>query len=152
MTRSRISTALLALAIVGLVVPAFSGAATKQLSAKLKGSEEPAGGDKNGKGEAFVGVRDVRKGKLCFQITWEKIEPPTAAHIHKGAKGVDGPIKVTLFEDASGVPGDTVESCVKGIRERVAKQLRKTPEKFYVNVHNAEFPGGAIRGQLGLAL
>jgi hypothetical protein len=152
MTRSKPILALLALGAVGLMVPALSGAAATQLSAKLKGNEEVGDGDKNGRGEVFMAVKKPRKRKLCFQLSWGKIEPPTAAHIHKGAKGADGPIKVTLFEDANGVPGETAEGCVKKIRKRIAKKLKKAPEKYYVNVHNAEFPDGAIRGQLGPAL
>jgi hypothetical protein len=27
-------------------------------------------------------------------------------------------------------------------------EIRQNPENFYVNVHNDEFPGGAVRGQL----
>jgi hypothetical protein len=30
-----------------------------------------------------------------------------------------------------------------------ARDIVKNPENYYVNVHNAEFPGGALRGQLG---
>jgi hypothetical protein len=29
-----------------------------------------------------------------------------------------------------------------------AKDIVQTPENYYVNVHNAEYPGGAVRGQL----
>jgi hypothetical protein len=29
----------------------------------------------------------------------------------------------------------------------VADDIRSNPSGFYVNVHNAKFPGGAIRGQ-----
>jgi CHRD domain len=152
MTRSKLILALLAVGAIGLLVPPLSGAAAKQLSAKLKGNEEIQGGDKNGRGEAFVAVRKAKKRKLCFQLSWGKIEAPTAAHIHKGVKGTNGPIKVTLFEDPNGLPGETAEGCVKKIKKRIAKKLRRTPEKFYVNVHNAEFPDGAIRGQLGPAL
>jgi len=77
---------------------------------------------------------------------------PTAAHIHRGAKGANGPIKIPLFEDPDGLTVSEVEGCVKKIRKRIAKRLRKSPERFYVNVHNAEHPDGAIRDQLGLAL
>lgn len=151
MSKSRFTLALLALGALGLLVPAISGAAATQLSAKLKGNEEVAGGDSNGRGEAFVSVKKPSKRKLCYALSWEKIEPPTAAHIHKGAPGTDGPIKVTLFEDPDGLTASAAEGCVK-ISEKIAKKLRRTPEKFYANVHNAEFPAGAIRGQLGLAL
>jgi hypothetical protein len=151
MTRSRLTLALLAIGTVGLLVPALSGAAATQLSAKLKGNEEVEGGDKNGRGEAFVAVKKPKKRKLCFLVSWERIEPPTAAHIHKGAKGTNGPVKVTLFEAPDGVPDEAVEACVKKVPKKIARKLRKAPEKFYVNVHNAEFPDGAIRGQLGPA-
>ena len=33
-----------------------------------------------------------------------------------------------------------------------SKRIAAHPENFYVNVHNAAYPDGAIRGQLGLAL
>ena len=150
--KTKLMVVLLALAAVGLLIPTLSGAAATQLSAKLKGNEEVGGGDPNGRGEAFVAVKKPSKRKLCFELRWDKIEPPTAAHIHKGAEGVDGPIKVTLFEDPDGLTVSEVEGCVKKVRKRIAKRLRRTPEKFYVNVHNAEYPDGAIRGQLDLAL
>ena len=34
----------------------------------------------------------------------------------------------------------------------VADAIRKSPQGYYVNVHNATYPNGAIRGQLGLTL
>jgi hypothetical protein len=151
MTKSKLIVALLALGAVGLLVPALSAAAATQLSANLKGNEEVSGGDSNGRGEAFFSVKKPSKRKLCYSLSWEKIEPPIAAHIHKGAEGVDGPIKVTLFEDPNGLTASAAEGCVK-ISEKIAKKLRSTPERFYANVHNAEFPAGAIRGQLGRAL
>jgi hypothetical protein len=149
--RSKLVLALLALGAAGLLIPALSGAAAAQLSAKLKGNEEVADGDPNGRGEASVAVQKPSKRKLCFEVSWEKIEPPTAAHIHKGAKGADGPIKVTLFEDPDGLTAAAVDGCVRKISKQVAKKLRTAPENFYVNVPNAEHPDGAIRGQLGLA-
>ena len=57
-----------------------------------------------------------------------------------------------MFEDPDGLTVSTVDGCVKKISNRIAKKLRKGPERFYVNVHNAEHPDGAIRDQLGLAL
>lgn len=33
--------------------------------------------------------------------------------------------------------------------EGIVQRILNNPEDFYINVHNPEFPGGAIRGQLG---
>ena len=42
----------------------------------------------------------------------------------------------------------TSEGCLP-VDRSFAKQLLQSPQDYYVNVHNAEFPGGAVRGQLG---
>ena len=154
MRTSKPFTGLLVLIGLILVVPAFSAAAgTTQLSAKLKGNEEvPAGsGDSNGKGEIFVAVKPKRQ-KLCFQLEFSKIEGASAGHVHKGLPGVDGPIKVTLFEANPATPGPTAEGCARNQKKKLLRKIARDPEKFYVNIHNAEFPDGAIRGQLTPAL
>jgi hypothetical protein len=150
----RPTAALIALAaMAALAVPAISPAglqSAEQFSAKLKGNQEvPGPGDRNGRGEAFVSVK-TKKRKLCFQVSWEKIERPVAGHIHKAPKGEAGPIKVLLFD--SEPPTDIVEGCVKQVKKKLLKRIAKNPEKFYVNVHNSKFPDGAIRGQLKPAL
>jgi hypothetical protein len=50
---------------------------------------------------------------------------------------------VTLDAPANGKS----KNCAS-VTQELAKELIQTPEAFYVNVHNAEFPPGAIRGQL----
>ena len=69
---------------------------SKVLKANLKGANEvPGPGDTDGRGKALVRV-NAKAGKVCFRLRWRNIaEPPTKAHIHKGAKGVAGPIVVT---------------------------------------------------------
>jgi CHRD domain len=140
-------------AATALAIPALAPAGpqnTTQLSAKLKGNQEvPGPGDNNGKGEGFFAVKP-KKGKVCFQVSWVKIEDPSAGHIHKGEKGEAGPIKVLLFDETP--PTSIVEDCVKDVKKKLLKRIAKNPEKFYVNIHNADFPDGAIRGQLKPAL
>ena len=139
--------------VATLAIPAADAAAPVQLSARLLGAHEvPGPGDPNGNGEAFVNVKR-KKRKVCFQLSWKRIGEPTAAHIHKGRRGVAGPVKVLLFEDPDGlpVPGE-VSGCVGDLRRKLLRKIANFPERYYVNVHNDEYPDGAIRGQLRPAL
>jgi hypothetical protein len=152
MRSSKLIVALLAIAGIAVLVPALSAGAATQLSAKLKGNNEvPGPGDTNGKGEAVITVKP-NKGKVCFQVSFTKIAGATAAHIHKGGPDDAGPVKVLLFEDPAGIPSETAEGCERDQKKKLLKRIAKSPEKFYVNVHNDDFPAGAIRGQLEPAL
>jgi hypothetical protein len=75
-----------------------------------------------------------------------KIGTPTAAHIHKGAVGVNGPIKVPLNVPASGAAGASAKCTT--LTTTLANAIKAAPGQYYVNVHNGGFPNGAIRGQL----
>lgn len=143
--RGRVVFVLAALAVTALLVASSAIAGGAVLEAKLKGSNEPGGGDPDGSGAAVAELK-VRKGKLCWGLEWKKIDKPTAAHIHHGKKGVDGPVEITLFEGEK--TGKSAEGCAKGIEKKLLKKIKEHPRAHYVNVHNGEFPGGAIRGQL----
>ena len=153
--RSRLVLATLALAVTAMAVPALSlGAKTKKVfvETKLKGQNEvPGPGDANGRGsfDAVLKTRkNKKKGKVCFDLAYRRLSGASAAHIHKGNEDTAGPIKVTLFTANPELPGeDLVEDCVKA-KKKLVKRIGRAPEKYYVNVHNAEYPDGAIRGQL----
>lgn len=66
---------------------------------------------------------------------------PTAAHIHVGAAGVAGSIVVPLGTAYSR------RGCTTATKELIDAILANA-KGYYVNVHNASYPGGAIRGQL----
>jgi hypothetical protein len=72
--------------------------------------------------------------------------PPTAAHVHEGNAGVNGPIVITLTPPATGDPGASSE-CLT-VDTTLLADILQHPSQYYVNVHNATFPGGAIRDQL----
>jgi hypothetical protein len=149
---SKLTLALLGIAVVALTIPALSlaGKNTVEVAAKLKGQNEvPGPGDNNGKGNADVQLK-AKKKKVCFALGISKLDTVTAAHIHKGGPAVAGDIKVPFFEEES-LPGDgDFEGCVKGVKKTLIKKIGRSPEKYYVNVHTVEFPAGAIRGQLSL--
>jgi len=86
---------------------------------------------------------DAAAGEVCFTISVEGVDGAMAAHIHEGGPDVAGPVVVPLEPPANG----SVEACAAAEAELI-EQLAADPAGFYVNVHNAEFPDGAVRGQL----
>jgi hypothetical protein len=129
-----------------LVLAAPASAAVKRLEANLSGAQETApGGDPDGTGTAKLRLDRARK-RVCFTIRVHDIEDVVAAHIHRGAKGVAGDIEVELIGGPRS--GDRFTGCAKGVKRSLIRQILNRPRRFYVNVHTADFPGGAVRGQL----
>lgn len=114
-------------------------------SARLTGAAEvPGPGDPDGMGNAEF-TFDWVSGNMCYELDVDNIAQPTAAHIHRGAPGVAGPPVITLETPDL---GDDDNSECQDIPEAVETEIRNSPSNFYVNVHNDEYPAGAIRGQL----
>ena len=67
----------------------------------------------------------------------------TAAHIHMGAKGTNGPVIVPLNKT-----GDNIWSVPASIRLNDTQYEAFGLGNLYVNVHSAANPGGEIRGQI----
>ena len=97
-------------------------------------------GDPDGTG-TFTGRLIPSQSQLCYTLTWANIANPAAAHIHTGAAGVNGGVFVGLPDLAAG------EHCI-AVTPAQTTALSTTPQGYYVNLHNAEFGAGAIRGQL----
>lgn len=118
-------------------------AAPTELQALLLGSNEVGSGDPDGVGVAAVTIDST--GQMCLTASAKDVAPLTLTHIHKGPAGVNGPVFVDF---TSGISGTSVSKCVTDMAK--ATEILAAPAGFYVNMHNADFPGGAIRGQLGL--
>lgn len=124
------------------VAPVSAQETVHTFNASLAGG---SAGDSDGTG-MFSAEWDSAAGQLCYRIEVADIEPATAAHIHRGSSGEEGPPVITLDAPSQG----EVESCVS-VDAEVANELVSNPAGFYVNVHNDEFSEGAIRGQLETA-
>src|SRR5918994_7668543 len=137
------------LAVMGMIaMQTFATADVKVRQTRLKGLNEiPGPGDEDGSGRAKVRINDS-KGTVCFKLSWEGIGAPTASHIHEGAAGEAGDIVVTLFDGAVPESIDGVNGCVEDQDSELLDDIQKNPRSYYVYVHNEEFPGGALRGQL----
>jgi CHRD domain len=111
----------------------------------LAGETETPAGDPVATGAATVRVRSGR-ARVCYSLVARDLSGrAVAAHIHRGAAGTAGPVVIPLkTPNASG----RASGCAKTSRSLVRAILRR-PSRYYVNVHTREFPGGAIRGQLG---
>ena len=116
---------------------------TTTYRATLTGAQEPGGGDREGAGRAEISISD-NFGQICYDLNDIRgIGPITAAHIHRGAPGVNGPVVFTLKPANEG----GYKGCSGG-PEWTQDRIENNPQAFYVNVHTAEYPNGAIRGQL----
>lgn len=138
-----ISSAALALASCETVAEPAASAVGTTYMASLTGAAEVAGpGDPDGSGMAQISIVDEIE-QVCYEIAVTGIAPATAAHIHVGATGEAGPPVVPLEAPASG----EVSGCAAA-SDAVIDRIKANPSGYYVNVHNAEYPNGAIRGQL----
>lgn len=156
--RTILLVAALVLGVVATFGIAAAGHTNTVLETSLSGRSEVRDGavtsrnvgDPNGRGEAYVFGIDGDTATLCYVLTVDKIGPATAAHIHEGAPGSNGPVVANLAAPADGNAADCLTEGEAGkfpTGETVASILA-TPTDYYINVHNAEYPGGAIRGQL----
>lgn len=147
---------------------AVAGHANVVLEAELSGREEVRTdasskaivGDPNGRGKAYVFGIDDDANTLCYalvdirKVAELKQAPGSgrAAHIHEGVAGTNGPIVANLAWPQNGAAADCLTEGEAGKfptgEAGIVQRILKNPEKFYVNVHNSVYPGGAIRGQL----
>lgn len=115
----------------------------KLLTAELTGAaERPGPGDPDGTGSARITI-NLGQSTLCYELAVSNIAPATAAHIHEAPPSSAGPVVLTLRPPTSG----SSSACVT-VDQVLLKEIAKDPADYYVNVHNREFPGGAVRGQL----
>jgi hypothetical protein len=136
-----------ALTVVGVAVADGGG---RPLSTSLTGAEDaPNPGDPNATGQADLRLNQG-ENEVCFSISWADVDGTVfAGHIHVGPAGSAGPIVVTLFT-GSFAGTDSVTGCAGNVDAALIKAIRKDPSAYYVNVHSRpNFPGGAVRGQLG---
>jgi hypothetical protein len=132
---------LFAIAALTALAPIGSGLALGAaviLTATLSGANEVAPGDPDGGGRFTVEI-DPDLGDFCYTLTTDKVGKASGAHIHAGAAGSNGAVVVTL-QVAS-------DMCI-AVEPSKLKPMVENPEDFYVNVHTAAHPDGAVRGQL----
>jgi hypothetical protein len=122
------------------IAPDYGG--TPLYAAMSGANEAPGPGDPDGSGWAEFRLNQGQ-GTISYELHVEDIQAARAAHIHIGAPGAPGPIVVHLMAPTNGM-----SMGVEEVDPELIKMIRKNPGNYYVNVHNATYPAGAVRGQL----
>ena len=127
------------LAAVSLTVAAGSAhAAVDIYSVSLLGSNEVGSiGDADGWGGGAVMI-DNLLNTVSWQLMAFNLVDVRAAHIHAAPAGVNGPV---IIDFVGALSGSVVDVGAASINPLAAKN-------FYVNIHTAANPTGAIHGQL----
>jgi hypothetical protein len=123
-----------AIAALALAVPGVALAASANLSASLSGEGDGSGW--------FAAEIDAGSGDVCYTLSVDGLDNVVAAHVHAGVEGTDG---APVF--AVEVTGEEDDLCI-AVEPDTLKAIVAAPGDYYVNVHTAEQPNGAIRGQL----
>jgi hypothetical protein len=139
MTLVKKALCVLALAVLAGCGMMPGGGGGKTVNVSLSGAEEvpPAATAGSGSGSFTIGEDGTVKGSVRTSGV-----AGTMAHIHRGARGQNGPVVIPLAKS-----GDTY-SAPAGAKLTEAQMQDFRAGNLYVNVHSDRYKGGEVRGQL----
>jgi CHRD domain len=109
----------------------------------------PGPGDPDGTANANVSLHFKKlRGRYaaCAAINPQNVtRPVTVLELHRGLAGEAGPAVAALTEAGA----TDLDGCAFFDSRTLLRDIQANPEQYYLDAHNAEFPDGAIRGQLG---
>jgi len=126
-----------ALAVSGCAGMAYEAAGQQ---VRLWGSNEVPPNTTQAYGTGVVTIAADRSVSVTLSVIGMA---PTAAHIHEGAAGTNGPVIVTLVRIAS----DAFVAPDKAMLTEAQYAAYKAGN-LYLNVHSAKYPGGEVRAQI----
>jgi len=145
------------LAVVALApVAASAQSMTSQWSAALTGAQEVPANASTARG-TFSATIDEAAGTITWSLSVPTITNATAAHLHTGSVGTNGPVVLNLFAAPSGSPAASVSTSGTSKASDLVGPLSGNFAEFvravkggtiYVNVHTTALPGGEIRSQV----
>lgn len=145
MKRKLVSFALISIFAGLLLAVAPAGAADARLVAYLTGAaERPGPGDPDAVGRAVITIDDATN-QICVAVQFANATlPTTGMHIHVAPPTSPGPVVVPFTAPSS----NQSYQCRTVENEALLDNIAANPGQYYFNVHNEEYPGGFIRGQL----
>jgi hypothetical protein len=111
-----------------------------ELGAKLAGKYEVPKGSPSAHGIVNLTLSTAKR-RVCWTFQLVGVSKPVVAHIHKGGARVSGPVFIPLGKTYK------AKGCAAAPKAKI-EAVESKPNAFYVNVHNAKYPGGVVRGQL----
>ncbi len=144
MKRSLVLVPVVALGLGAVPLTAHAADGGRPFHLELTGAaERPGPGDPDGSGTALITV-NPGQGRVCYSVTVSDVDPITAAHIHVAPATSAGPVVIPL----AAFTGDSTSGCAD-VTRALALAIVQQPQEYYLNVHNATYPAGALRAQLG---
>jgi hypothetical protein len=159
--RSPLGTIALCLVAGGLAVACSKGSDDVQvLQADMSGANEVPVRATSASGTAGI---TIDGDTVHFSVVVQNFTGVTQGHIHSGAAGVNGPIRVFLFDTRAGgttfnptglvngviAEGSFTAADVTGVTyDQLVSEMRAGTA--YVNFHTSLYPGGELRGQTRL--
>ena len=127
----------------------------RKFSTPMSGAEEFGGsppalgaGDPDGSATGSITV-NVGQDRVCWEFTnVTNVAPVNRGHIHKAPAGANGGIVVDFFNVAAGTQGPLTGCTTTPLGKDLLTDIIQNPSAYYLNLHNADFPAGAVRGQL----
>ena len=138
--RTVVVAALAVLAVVTTACSNMQGMMGMQ-NVTLSGANEVPAVSTSAAGTGSVSVNPADKA-VHAKITVTGMTA-TAAHIHQGAAGANGPVIVPFTKT-----GDNTFEAPAGAKMTDAQYDAYKAGNTYVNVHSAQHPGGEVRAQL----
>lgn len=149
---------LLAALAATAVLASSASAATIVYNVNLTGPNEITGGaasgDLNGSANGTLTL-NTDTNNIAWSLTLVNIDPPTGAkvtdfHIHIGAFNTSGGVLIGLGVPAGSLVGTSFAGNITVSGGDIAdmQTVIANPTGFYLNIHNQEFGGGAVRGQV----
>jgi CHRD domain len=135
----RFSKSALAAAMISIAALGSGAAFGADVMLKLSGANEVPPVTTSASGEGTISVAD--DGAVSGSVMTKGIQG-TAAHIHMGAAGKNGPVVVPFTKD-----GDVYKAPAGAKLDADQLKAFKAGD-LYFNVHSAANPGGELRAQL----
>jgi hypothetical protein len=148
-------------------VIADGSSGTNTVRASLNGFQENGSIVTAAKGSFVARINDATPQTIEFEVTYSNLEggPATASHIHIGSRSFNGGVSgwicgggaqppcppgtsatITGVITAANVTGPAAQGVNPGEIDRLITAIRAG--HTYINVHNAKYGGGEIRGQI----